>query len=59
MSKDQDYIVRLEKAISQKYGEEATYNPKRFWDENKEKEYIQQSQEEDLSCLSKIFFSSS
>ena len=46
MSKDQDYIVRLEKAISQKYGEEATYNPKRFWDENKEKEYIQQSQEE-------------
>jgi hypothetical protein len=44
MSDKQDYIVKLEKAISQKYGEEATHNPRRFWDEDKEKEYIQQSQ---------------
>jgi hypothetical protein len=46
MSKDPDYIPKLEKAIAQKYGDEAVHNPKRFWDEDKEKEYIQQSQEE-------------
>ena len=47
MSKDnQEYIAKLEKAISQKYGEEAINNPRRFWDEDKEKEYIAQSQEE-------------
>ena len=46
MSKDQAYIAKLEKAISQKYGDEATHNPKRFWDEDKEKEYLQQSVEE-------------
>ena len=43
MSSEQEYIAKLEKAISQKYGEEATHNPKRFWDEDKEKEYLQQS----------------
>jgi len=44
MSDKQDYIVKLEKAISQKYGEEATHNPRRFWEKKKKKEYIQQSQ---------------
>jgi hypothetical protein len=39
MSDKQDYIVKLEKAISEKYGEEATHNPRRYWDEDKEKEY--------------------
>jgi len=46
VSKDPDYIPKLERAIAQKYGEETINNPRRFWDENKEKEYIQQSQEE-------------
>jgi len=46
MSKDQEYIAKLEKAITQKYGDEAINNPRRFWDEGKEKEYIQQSREE-------------
>ena len=46
MSGKQDYIAKLEKAISQKYGDETIDNPKRFWDENKEKEYLQQSVEE-------------
>ena len=46
MSDKQDYIVKLEKAISQKYGEEATHNPRRYWDEDKERKYIQQSQVE-------------
>ena len=45
-SDNQDYIVKLEKAISQKYGEEAINNPRRFWDEDKEKAYLQQSIEE-------------
>ena len=39
----QEYIAKLENAISQKYGEETINNPRRFWDEDKEKEYIQQS----------------
>lgn len=46
MSKDPNYIAKLEKAITQKYGEETINNPRRFWDEDKEKEYIQQSLEE-------------
>jgi len=46
VSDKQDYIAKLEKAISQKYGQEATYNPKRFWNDEKEKEYIEQSQAE-------------
>ena len=46
MSDKQDYIVKLEKAISQKYGEEATYNPQCYWDKDKEKDYLQQSIEE-------------
>ena len=46
MSDKQDYVARLEKAISQKYGEEAINNPQRFWNEDKEKEYVQQSVEE-------------
>jgi len=44
--KDPNYIAKLEKAITQKYGEEAINNPRRFWSEDKEKEYIQQSIEE-------------
>ena len=47
MSKDkQEYVAKLERAIAQKYGDEAINNPRRFWDEGKEKEYIAQSQEE-------------
>lgn len=38
--KDPNYIAALEKAIKEKYGELATMNPKYFWDQNKEKEYI-------------------
>ena len=44
--KDPQYIPKLEKAIAQKYGEEATHNPRRFWDEEKEQDYLIQSQEE-------------
>jgi len=43
MDKDPNYIPKLEKAIAQKYGPEAIDNPRKFWDETKEQEYIQQS----------------
>lgn len=42
MEKDLDYIVKLEKAISKKYGDEAIINPKSGWSEEKEKDYLQQ-----------------
>ena len=42
MKKDQDYIVRLEKAIAQKYGTSAIQNPKSNWTDEKEREYLSQ-----------------
>ena len=42
---DPHYIVKLEKAIAKKYGEEAIQNPKKHWNEEKEEEYIEQSKE--------------
>ena len=45
MSKDFDKIAAIEKAIKDKYGEEAIANPKSNWDENKEKEYLKQMKE--------------
>ena len=45
MKKDPNYIASIEKAISEKYGEEAIQNPKGNWDEIKEKEYLQQMKE--------------
>jgi len=46
MSKDQDYIAKLERAITQKYGSKTIDNPHASWNDEKEKEYIAQSQEE-------------
>ena len=40
--KDPNYIVKLEKAIIEKYGEETIQNPKSGWTPEKEKEYIEQ-----------------
>ena len=40
--KDLNYIAGLEKAIKKKYGPEAIENPAKHWDEEKEKDYIQQ-----------------
>lgn len=42
MKKDLDYIVRIEKAIADKYGDETVANPRKYWDKDKEKEYLQQ-----------------
>ena len=46
--KDPNYVVKLEKAIAEKYGEEAIQNPKKNWNEEKEAQYV-----EDLKILYK------
>ena len=40
-----NHIAAVEKAISQKYGEETIQNPRANWNETKEKEYLKQSKE--------------
>ncbi len=41
MKKDLNEIASIEKAIKEKYGEEAIQNPKKSWDEEKEKKYLE------------------
>ena len=43
--KDPNDIAAIERAIAQKYGDEAIKNPRADWDEEKEKEYLQQMKE--------------
>ena len=43
--KDPNYAVKVEKAIAEKYGEEAVQHPKKDWNEKKEKEYLSQLKE--------------
>jgi phage FluMu gp28-like protein len=38
--KDPNYVVKVEKAIAKKYGEETIQNPKANWTDEKEKEYL-------------------
>ena len=45
--KDFDHIARVEKAIAEKYGEEAVSNPKANWNEEREKLF-------ELGCLTII-----
>ena len=45
MSDKHDEIAAIEQAISKKYGDDATQNPKANWDPEKEREYIKQSKE--------------
>jgi hypothetical protein len=45
INKDLNYIVKLEKAISEKYGERATLNPKTFWDQQKEEKFLKDIKE--------------
>ena len=44
-NKDPNQIAAVEKAIAEKYGEEAIANPKSDWDTAKEKEYLHQMRE--------------
>ena len=39
--KDLNQIAKIEKAIKEKYGDEAIQNPKRNWDQEKEKKYLE------------------
>lgn len=41
--RDMEYVGKVEKAIADKYGEEATVNPRSLWDEQKEQEYLEQA----------------
>ena len=43
--KDPNYVVKIEKAIAEKYGTETILNPKSLWNEDKEKEYLEQIKE--------------
>ena len=43
--KDLNKIAKIEKAIAKKYGDEAVANPKGFWTDEKEKEYLEQLKE--------------
>jgi len=40
MKKDPNRLIKIEKAVSEKYGDEAIVNPKSGWDKNKEKKYL-------------------
>lgn len=48
MKKSLDEIAALEKAISKKYGKQATKDPRSEWDEEKEAEYLKQSKKASL-----------
>ena len=45
MNKDPNYPIKVEKAISKKYGEQTVQHPKKNWDDKKEKEYLSQMKE--------------
>lgn len=38
---DPNLLIKFEKAIEEKYGEDTIINPKKSWDQEKEKEYLQ------------------
>tara|TARA_B100000963_G_C22428541_1_gene581012 strand:+ start:88 stop:468 length:381 start_codon:yes stop_codon:yes gene_type:complete len=41
MKKDLNQIAKIEKAMSKKFGPESIINPKSGWDDEKEKQYLQ------------------
>ena len=38
--KDPNYAIKVEKAIAEKYGDEAVVHPRSQWDDDKEREYL-------------------
>ena len=50
---DLERIARIEKAISEKYGEVASRDVRHFWDDEKEREYARQSEEENKKRFGK------
>ena len=49
--KDWDYIAKLEKAISKRYGAETVQNPRNTWNDKKEEDYLIQIKELDKKEL--------
>ena len=45
MSKDPNYVAKVEQAIAKKYGEVTIQHPKKDWTDEKEKEYLEQQRE--------------
>ena len=45
MKKDLNHIAKVEKAMSKKFGKESIVNPKSGWDDEKEKQYLQDLKE--------------
>ena len=45
MTEDPNYVVKLERAIKEKYGEEAIQNPKKSWNKEKEEKHEEQTKE--------------
>ena len=43
--KDPNYVVKIEQAIMKKYGEDAVQNPKKNWNDEKEKKYLSELKE--------------
>jgi hypothetical protein len=43
--KDPEYLIKVEKAIQEKYGDDAIQNPSATWDSEKEKQYLEQIRE--------------
>ena len=46
--KDLNYIAKLEQAIAKKYGDIAIQNPAKYWDKEKENEYLEQLKEKTI-----------
>jgi len=40
--KDPNHLIKVEKAIQEKYGKETIQDPKSSWNQEKEKEYLEQ-----------------
>ena len=53
MSTDWDKIAAIERAVKEKYGDNAIHNPKTNWNEEKEKDYIEQVKEQARSTTVK------
>ena len=45
MSKDPNYVAKVEQAIAKKYGDKTIQHPKKEWTDEKEKEYLEQQRE--------------
>ena len=51
-NKDPNYAIKVEKAIAEKYGDEAVQHPKSKWTDDKEKKYL-----DDIRQLNHVYTS--